>query len=62
MLFQPKYRQREDSRYEAVQYSNMPGAEPQVTLMPGFLPESALMDPDTVNKYISDFGDQAGPA
>lgn len=59
VLFQPKYRQREDGRYEAVQYSNMPGAEAQVTLMPeGFLPESALMDPDTVNKYISDFGDQ----
>ena len=59
VLFQPKYRQREDGRYEAVQYSNMPGAEPQVSLMPeGFLPESALMDPDTVNKYITDFGDQ----
>ena len=59
VLFQPKYRQREDGRYEAVQYSNMPGAEPQVRLMEeGFLPESALMDPDTVNKYISDFGDQ----
>ena len=59
VLFQPKYRQREDGRYEAVQYSNMPGAEPQVSMMPeGFLPESALMDPDTVNKYITDFGDQ----
>lgn len=59
VLFQPKYRQREDGRYEAVQYSNMPGAAPQVTLMPeGFLPESALMDPDTVNQYISDYGDQ----
>ena len=37
--------------------TQMPAAEAKITMMPdGFLPESALMDPDTVNKYISDFG------